>query len=338
MTALLMSDLEGSIDIAWKKCDWQKLDSTAKCVKHSKWNVAKRLMNNGQKFGHTRTKAWYSLVYATCAASFNDGVGITSTRWRNDGDTPGADLLLDLATTSSAPLHKWTPTPCPFIASGAGESLNQVYKSVQPGEKRLKLTLVQLVRKIIDSAYRSSVVLKDGPREAKVQREKALEKLRAQKGKICQGKYALLLAGLQMLTWRAYQLFSAAVSEGEKHTARVGKWEVWSNYKSISAPDLKYRHTILHEDGVWSCLTNTGKPCWANRIRGLFCSHMCSYAQKIIAGGGKFDITIVGQSAIARHRANLKLTPSSMPVLEQPTSFIPGRHETNIDAIVGLLH
>ena len=162
-----MSDLEGAIDAAWNQSKWQRVKETGKCVIHHKWAVCKRKMTNGEIFGPARTEVWYKHVFATCSASFKDGVALTVAKWRKQKDHVGAQFLLDLATNSKAPLHKWPPITCPHISGGSGESVNQMYKGVLPGEKRVKMTQVQLVRKIIKLGYRSFEVLRDGPVQCK---------------------------------------------------------------------------------------------------------------------------------------------------------------------------
>ena len=140
-------------------------------------------MGNGEPFGPTRAEAWFvcggpwlgvgvcacawgcgcpclhsihhlppswtlrhNLTFSYSRNSFNDGVGILAKMWENAGDIEGSYHLLKLAQESEAPLCKWTPVPCPFIASGAGESVNQMFKS-SPGHgaTRQKLTYLQQV-------------------------------------------------------------------------------------------------------------------------------------------------------------------------------------------------
>ena len=176
--ALLMRDKEDAIETAWNKSEWNKKSSNARCIRHTKWSTAKQTMDNGEKFGSERADVWYKHVFATCEQSFNDGqcyiptdpqphthtdpptthtliyitlthyegIAITVQRWKDKGDEAGATHIVHLANTSTAPLCKWTPIPCPFIASGAGESLNQVMKcSPKTGGRRLKLTYLQQV-------------------------------------------------------------------------------------------------------------------------------------------------------------------------------------------------
>lgn len=145
-SALLMRDREDAIETAWNACKWEKVTSTARCSTHSKWNVSKQKMQNGEPFGPQRADAWSSLVFKTCVESFQDGVGYYVKLWEKKGDKYGAVHLQELAQTSDAPLCKWTPVACPFVASGAGESLNQMFKSTpKTGQRRKKLTLLQMV-------------------------------------------------------------------------------------------------------------------------------------------------------------------------------------------------
>ena len=323
--AMLMSDFEGAIDMAWGKSDWKKLDTTGKCVKHGQWATADRTMPNGEKFGHKRAAVWFNHVFATCEESFRTGVGVTSAEWRAKGDIAGAEFLLQLAAHSKAPLCRWPSLPCPFIGSGAGESVNQLFKGSKPGEKRRKLTLVQLVRKVLLVGYRSSEVLREGPQKCREQRTRAENQLLKNKGKMDSGTYVLLRAGLQQLTWRAFEIFSRAAGQAGRHTACVGEWRVWSNYQAIAAPNVKYVHKIVPVNGTWTCVVaRTGKPCWENKIRGLFCSHMCAYAQKLIAAGGNFDHRLIGRSSIPRHRA----VKATQPACELPTQFAEPRLTT----------
>ena len=141
-----MRDREEAIETAWSACKWEKVTSTARCSTHSKWSVSKQKMRNGQVFGPHRSDVWNSLVFKTCTESFHDGVGYYVQLWNQQGDTCGAEHLLELAQTSDAPLCKWTPVPCPFVASGAGESVNQMFKNTpKNGKRRKKLTLLQMV-------------------------------------------------------------------------------------------------------------------------------------------------------------------------------------------------
>ena len=331
LSALLMADNEQAIDEAWNKSKWMRIATRARCSRHTRWSMAERVMPGGQKFGPDRATEWYEHSYATCASSFRDGIGVTCQKWRDKGDVVGADYLAHLAGTSKAPLHKWDPVPCPFIAAAAGESVNQIFKSTERGVKRQRLTLVQIVRKVIKSAYRSYKLLRDGPAICKEKRAKAEAALLAQKGKICDGKYVLLLAGLQQLRWRAYEIFTKHVEIGAKHTPRVPHWEVWSRYMCISAPEVKYTHKIVRKNSIWSCrVKEDNTPCWENRIRGLMCSHMCSYAQKLIAGGGVFDVRLVGMCSIKRHRAPTHL-PQAPVNLAEPRHFKPVRERSIVD-------
>ena len=301
-----MRDLEHAIDPAWDRCDWQKVPSSARCVIHSKWSTAERKMSNGQKFGSQRAEEWYRYMFATCAASFKDGIGTTAKLWRDKGDNVGADYLLELAATSSAPLHKWTPCPCPYVTSASGETLNQVMKQVTPGEKRKKMTFVQLIRRLIKTAYRSCALLHSGPLKSLTKSRQAEMKIRKSRGRVSPGKYTLLLGAVQQLTWRAFVTFRRHANSASKHTCIMGKWEVWSQYQELSAPDVKYRHLIEQSPtGSWRCIiARSGRPCWENKIRGLFCSHMCAYAEKLVTAGGEFDVRTIGKSSLARHRAS----------------------------------
>ena len=204
LSALLMRDSEGAIDSAWDKSIWSQQTSTARCTIHSKWNAQSSKMANGQKFGAQRGSQWYKYVFATCSQSFKDGIATTAALWRDKGDDVGADHLIKLANTSEAPLHKWTPTPCPFIAAGGSESINQLVKrSPGDGTRRKKLTFLQQCKCIIDLAYRSYRLLKHGPLLDSLKMKKRIERHLQRKGKMCEGKYAVLLAGMQQLTFRA---------------------------------------------------------------------------------------------------------------------------------------
>lgn len=141
-----MRDREDAIETAWKACKWDRVTSTARCSTHSKWSVSKQKMQNGQVFGPDRAEVWNSLVFKTCLDSFRDGVGYYVQLWKKQGDKYGSNHLMELAQTSDAPLCKWTPVACPFVASGAGESLNQIYKGTpKTGQRRQKLTFLQMV-------------------------------------------------------------------------------------------------------------------------------------------------------------------------------------------------
>ncbi len=122
---MLMRDREQAIENAWLKSEWPKILSTARCVRHTKWSVAAQKMEDGNPFGPERTKSWYKHVFATCTASFSDGLSATAQLWQDDGDEAGARHILKLARQSDAPLHRWTPIPCPYIASGAGETASK---------------------------------------------------------------------------------------------------------------------------------------------------------------------------------------------------------------------
>ena len=145
-TALLMRDREDAIEIAWTKCKWNKVASTARCSKHSVWSVAKQKMQNGSRFGAERAKAWEQCVYKTCLDSFNDHVGYLCKVWKDHGDIHGANHLHQLGLNSDTPLCKWTPVACPFQASGGGESINQMFKATpKTGARRQKLKYLQFV-------------------------------------------------------------------------------------------------------------------------------------------------------------------------------------------------
>ena len=101
-------------------------------------------------------------------------------------------------------LHKWTPTPCPFIAAGGSESINQLVKrSPGDGTRRKKLTFLQQCKCIIELAYRSYRLLKHGPLLDSLKTKKRIERHLQRQGNMCEGKYAVLLAGMQQLSFRA---------------------------------------------------------------------------------------------------------------------------------------
>ena len=188
---------EEAIDTAWNKSEWPRNTSSGTCTKHAHWNVNKSKMKNGEKFGPKRGQAWYRHVFATCDQSFRDGIAMTAARWREDGDEAGADHIMKLANTSNAPLHRWAPVACPFIASGGSESVNQlVKKSPKDGKRRQKLTFMQQCRTIVDVAYRSWQVLKQGPLDDAACIQKRLRDHMNMKTKPCPGRYAVVLAGM----------------------------------------------------------------------------------------------------------------------------------------------
>ena len=178
-------------------------------------------------------------------------------------------------------------------------------KNQKDGEKRIKSTQVQLVRKLLKVAYRSSEVLLKGPVDAEKQKKKEHRKLQQQKGKICSGRYAILFQALDTLTWPAYKQIKSNLDEGARHTPVLGEFRVLSRYQPLSAPEKKYVHDIVEKDGRWHCIVD-GEQCWQHVIRGIFCPHMCSLAQQTISGGGIFDIRIVTRSTKSRHRLSVQ--------------------------------
>ena len=304
-TALLMSDREEAIDSAWKKSKWDKKLSNAKCTRHSKWNVQGSKMKNGQAFGPKRGKQWYQLVFATCDQSFKDGVAALAAQWRKNGDHAAADHVISLANTSDAPLHKWNPIACPYIASGGSESVNQLIKKTpSDGTRRTKLNFTQMCRTIVNVFFRSWKVLRDGPVEDAARLAKRIRKHRGRKGKIAPGRYAVMLAALQQLTWPAVQILETMLEESYKHRAVLGKLAVYANYKELADPTKKYEHAIVKKNGSWTCIVAaTNSPCWQFKIRGIFCSHMCAYAVQTIDNGGAVDLSMVGKSSIPRCRS-----------------------------------
>ena len=169
----------------------------------------------------------------------------------------------------------------PWIASGSGESVNKMLKNPKEGEKRQKSTMVQLVRKLIHSAYRSSKVLTQAPLNAVKKKNKEMRVLDRRRSKLCPGRYAILKFALQTLTWHAYQQIKDNLDEGDRHTAVLDEMKVLANYKPL-ASEKKYVHDIVERDGRWVCLVD-GEECWQNVLRGIFCPHMCCLAQKIMS-------------------------------------------------------
>lgn len=303
-TALLMRDREQAIDTAWEKSHWDKHVSSARCTKHSQWNVQNSKMKNGELFGSKRGNAWYSLIFSTCDQSFRDRAATLAAHWRQNGDDVGADHLINLCSSSDAPLHRWSPVACPFIAAGASESVNQLIKKTpSDGKRRLKLNFMQQCRVIVNVAYRSWQVLRDGPPNDAARLVKRTQMHLKQQGRMAPGRYAVLLAGLQQLTWPAFKIFEQMVEESFKHRAVLGKCMVYSNYKEIADPDKKYEHRITQKKDSWQCVVvQDNRPCWQFKIRGLFCSHMCAYAVQTINNGGSVDLDVVGKSSILRCR------------------------------------
>ena len=281
-------------------------------------------MTNGEKFGDQRTKAWQRLVFSTCVQSFNDGVGLLAKRWHRDGDIFGANHLIGLGTTSDAPLCKWDPSPCPYIASGAGESLNQQMKnSPKDGTRRYKLTYVQLSRKVMEVGHNSYLKLRDGPGESQKKMQTLLEKHMAKKDAGCPGRHALIQAGLECFTYRAFQIFLKHVQQSERHTVQLKDREVWSDYQALTAPNKIYAHSLKEpKKNQWTCRVKvSNKPCWQHAIRGIFCPHMCAYAIRKIAAGGVFDLKAVGLSSLARHRAEQSISIAPTTEVVAPRDF-----------------
>lgn len=99
-----------------------------------------------------------------------------------------------------------------------------------------------------------------------------------------------------------FKIFKEMVRSSDNHTAKLEKFVVWANFKGIARPTDVYQHKITINDGVWTCTCSDGRPCWENRIRGLFCSHMIAYAIQTIRNGGSIDLRAIGKSSLTRHR------------------------------------
>ena len=207
----------------------------------------------------------------------------------------------------------------PWIASGAGESVNKMLKNPKEGDRRIKSTMVQLVRKLINIGHRSSLVLTSAPVAAAKKRKKELNELQRRRPNLCAGRYAILKFALQVLTWDAYTRIKNNLSMGEKHTASVGDMQVLANFKPL-ATDTRYVHNIVEQDGRWVCLVDGGEEeCWQHALTGVFCPHMCSLAQKIMSAGGEFDVRIIARSCNSRyHRSSHVMETVEVPHLSQP--------------------
>ena len=77
---------------------------------------------------------------------------------------------------------------------------------------------------------------------------------------------------------------------------------------------------VMHTRGTHHVqVKRDGKPCWQNKIRGLFCSHMCKYAIDRIRAGGTVDLKVIGRSCLARHRESTEtLTGDTVLPLHEP--------------------
>ena len=138
----------------------------------------------------------------------------------------------------------------------------------------------------VSVAYRSYQVICSGPKIDKGRKKKRMQRLLTQKKSMSKGKYAVLLASLQQLTFRGFTLVNKMVAEGENHHVRLGKNEVWADYQLLSYPDRKYIHLIKERNGRWQCICkDDNKPCWQNRVCTLNIPHpttcvcMCIFTQ-----------------------------------------------------------
>ena len=271
--AYLMRDGEEAISKAWEKSKWPKQVVTGQCCKHSQWNAQQQKMTNGEPFGPERDKAWYSLVFKTCSQSFMDSAGETIALWESRGDHVGSQHLRKLVQTPKAPLFRWPPFPAPSLSAQGAESINQlIKKSPKDGTRRMKQTFLQFARNMVSYegsgevsitgslghtchnmcarqvsvAYRSYRVLVESPNIDEGLRKNRIKKLQRNSNRktMNKGKYAVLLACLQQLTFWAFKMVEKMVAEGENHHVLHGKHEVWSNYQALSHPDNKYIHLI----------------------------------------------------------------------------------------------
>ena len=286
-------------------------------------------MANGEPFGPERGKVWYGLVFKTCSQSFMDSAGETIATWESRGDDVGANHLRKLVQTSKAPLFRWPPFPAPGIAAQGAETLNQlVKKTPKDGTRRLKQTFLQFARGVVSleldnmypyqgvfgltkrvrayqvaNAYRSYSIILESPKLDKASRKNAMKKLQRERKSMSKGKYAVLLACLQQLKFRAFKMVEKMVAEGANHHVLHGKHEVWANYQALSHPDNKYIHLIKETNGKWQCIVkHDDKPCWQNRIKGIICSHIAQYLVQTITAGGQVDLRLIGNSCLPRYR------------------------------------
>ena len=203
-SAILVYDEESAVISAWGKSQWTKSTGTTRCTVLREWSAMEQVMANGERFGVSRGNAWCKHVYATCSQSFSDGIATVASSWREKGDDIGADHLFKLASTSRTPLHKWAPVPCPFVATGGADTITKlVNKSPTNGKRKMELTFLQQAKRILDIAHRSCRMLREGPELAQTKSQKCMRKHLQQQGKMSQGEYTLLLAGLVQLSHQA---------------------------------------------------------------------------------------------------------------------------------------
>ena len=213
--AFLMRDGEGAITKAWEKSKWPKTLASGQCTTHGKWNAQQQKMSNGQPFGPERGKVWYGLIFKTCHQSFMDAAAETIALWESKGDHVGAQHLSTLVKTSTAPLFRWAPVATPGISAQGSETVNQLMKkSPKDGTRRQKQTFLQFARAVIDVGYRSYRILVDSPKIDKGLRATQMKKLDKNGKSMSKGKYAVMLASLQQLNYRAFKIVAKLVEEG----------------------------------------------------------------------------------------------------------------------------
>ena len=327
--AFLMRDGEGAITTAWDQSVWPSTCDTGQCLTHGRWTVQKAAMANGEQFGPVRGQAWYGLLFKTCAQSYADSAGEIIAVWEERGDHVGAQHLRKLMKESKAPLHRWPEFACPGITAQGSESINQVIKkSPKDGTRRFKQTWNQFSKTVISVGYRSYQLLLEGPRVDKGRRAKRMKKLQRERGAMSNGKYAVLLASLEQLTFRAFKMVEKMVAESERHHVEHGDeqdvvhgtQQVWANYQALSHPDHKYVHLIRQINDKWVCTVQAdGKACWQNKVRGILCSHIAAYAVKTINAGGKVDFRCIANTCLPRHRATqVEVVGRRPPTLYEP--------------------
>ena len=85
-------------------------------------------------------------------------------------------------------------------------------------------------------AYRSYRVIVESPKTDKLRRENAMKRLQRERRTMDKGKYAVLLACLHQLKFRAFKMIEKMVAKGANHHVLHGQHQVWSNYQAVSHP------------------------------------------------------------------------------------------------------